>query len=90
MVVVWWAAWWPLCVRTGMARSSLLCWLFILIRAGSSEPGVPSPGAAAGFAFTCIAGLRTSKGRESGWERREREQEHHHSHLGLQTSEIRE
>ena len=30
-------------------------------------PGVPSPGAAAGFAFTCIAGLRTSKGRESGW-----------------------
>ena len=33
----------------------LVCWLLILIKAGSSEPGAPSPGAAAGFAFACIS-----------------------------------
>ena len=40
----------PLWARTGMPWSSLH-WLVILIRAGSSEPGAPSPGAAAGVAF---------------------------------------
>ena len=38
----------PLCARTG-----LVCWLLILIRAGVLEPGSPSRGAAAGFAFAC-------------------------------------
>ena len=37
----------PLWARTGMPWSSLH-WLVILIRAGSSEPGAPSPGLAAG------------------------------------------
>ena len=44
----------PLWARTGMPWSSLH-WLVILIRAGSSEPGAPSPGAVAGFAFACIS-----------------------------------
>ena len=44
----------PLWARTGMPWSSLH-WLVILIRAGSSEPGAPSPGAAAGVAFACIS-----------------------------------
>ena len=33
----------------------LVCWLLISIKAGSSAPGAPSPGAAAGFAFACIS-----------------------------------
>eukprot|EP00964_Phaeocystis_antarctica_P034668 scaffold19749_cov66-Phaeocystis_antarctica.AAC.2 len=44
----------PLWACTGMPWSSLH-WLVILIRAGSSEPGAPSPGAVAGFAFACIS-----------------------------------
>ena len=69
---------------TGIGRCGSLFGLFILIRAGSSVPGAPSPGhlatvagrttdnrqdhstspgAAEDFGFTCIAGLRASKGR---------------------------
>ena len=44
----------PLCARTGMAWRSLVCWSLILIRAGVLEPGAPSPGAAASFAFARI------------------------------------
>ena len=72
---------------TGIGRCGSLFGLFILIRAGSSVPGAPSPGhlatvagrttdnrqdhstspgAAEDFGFTCIAGLRASKGRGSG------------------------
>ena len=40
------------------AGPSLVCWLLILIRAGSSEPGAPSPGATADFAFARISHLR--------------------------------
>ena len=41
----------PLCARTGMAWRSL-------VRAGVLEPGAPSPGADAGFAFARIFGAR--------------------------------
>ena len=37
-----------------MPGPSLVCWLFILITTGSSGPGVLSPGASAGDAFTSI------------------------------------
>ena len=57
------------CVRTGMVHTRLLlAWLFILIRAGSSEPAASSPGAVAGFASACISGLRASTGRGTGQE----------------------
>ena len=42
-------------VRTGMAWSSFVCWLVILIRAGSSEVGARSPGAEMGIAFVCMS-----------------------------------
>ena len=42
-------------VRTGVALSSLACWLVILIRAGSSEVGARSPGADVGIAFVCMS-----------------------------------
>ena len=42
-------------VRTGMAWSSFVCWLVILIRAGSSEVGARSPGADVGIAFVCMS-----------------------------------
>ena len=40
----------------------LVCWLLILITAGSSEPGAPSPGVAAGFAFARISHWPASAG----------------------------
>ena len=42
-------------LRTGMAWSSFVCWLVILIRAGSSEVGARSPGADVGIAFVCMS-----------------------------------
>ena len=42
-------------VRTGVALSSLACWLAILIGAGSSEVGARSPGADVGIAFVCMS-----------------------------------
>ena len=42
-------------VRTGVALSSLACWLVILIGAGSSEVGARSPGADVGIAFVCMS-----------------------------------
>ena len=40
------------------AWPGLVCLLLIFFRAGSSEAGAPSPGAAAGFAFACISWSR--------------------------------
>ena len=42
-------------VRTGMAWSSLVCWLFVLVCAGSLEPGAP-PRAASGLVLARVAG----------------------------------
>ena len=45
------------CARTGMAWSNLVtgdC-LLLMIRAGYSEPGAPSPGAVPGFASARIS-----------------------------------
>ena len=42
-------------VCTGMAWSSFVCWLVILIGAGSSEVGARSPGADVGIAFVCMS-----------------------------------
>ena len=42
-------------MRTGMAWSSFVCWLVILIRADSSEVGARSPGADVGIAFVCMS-----------------------------------
>ena len=57
--------------RTGMAWSSLRCWL-ILSRADSSEPGAPSPGrAAGGFASACIAWSLREEGEAVGLRERQ-------------------
>ena len=69
--------------RTGIGRSDSLFGLFILIRAGSSAPGAPSPGAAEDFGFNCIAGLRASKGRGSGVSTSERGTVRHTQHLEI-------
>ena len=42
-------------VRTGVAWSSFVCWLVILIRVGSSEVGARSAGADVGIAFVCMS-----------------------------------
>ena len=48
-------------VRTGVARFSLVCWLVILIGAGSSEVGARlAPGAEAGS--TCVQGSIVVRG----------------------------
>ena len=67
--LAWGTARQPWCARTGMAPPGLVCWLLIfLIRAGFWGPrALPSPGAAAGFAFARISWRRVT-----GEERRHR------------------